>query len=162
VALGLVSGAVLLGVWIALVGEADLQDDVAGLCTAAVALVFAWLVSVRGRAVPQFRWGDARIVARFGPQLVTQTIGVYATTWRRARGRGGSSGTRVAQTNVGGGGWRSARRSGVVVALLSFTPDSIVIDLDADSGEATVHDFVVRPDSDAPTGARPGTGPPAP
>ncbi len=150
IALALVSGGVLLGVWIALVGQADLQDNIAGLGVAAAGLFAGWLVSVGGRAVPQFRWGDLARIARFGPELITQTGGVYAATWRRVRGRGQPSGFRTVDTGVGGGGWRSARRSGVVAALLSFTPDTIVVDIDAETGVATVHDFVARSDEGSP------------
>jgi multisubunit Na+/H+ antiporter MnhE subunit len=140
---GSVAGGVLLGVWIALVGQADLQDNIAGLIAVGTALVFAWLVSVRGRAVPQFRRADLVRIAAFAPQTITQTAGVYVATWRRVRGRGQPGGFRTVTTEVGGGGgWRSARRSGVVAALLSFTPDTIVIDIDAETGVATVHDFV--------------------
>ncbi len=144
VAAGLVAGGVLLGVWISLVGQADLQDNVAGLIVAAVGLLAGWLLTVRGRAVPQFRRGDLMRIAAFAPQMVTQTAGVYAATWRCVRGRGKPSGLRMVATDVGGGGWRSARRSGVVAALLSFTPDTIVIEIDAETGVATVHDFVAQ------------------
>lgn len=142
----LVAGAVLVGVWIALVGQADLQDNVAGLIAGTVSLVVGWVVSVRGRAVPQFRAGDLRRIAVLAPHLVSETASVYAATWRRARGRGAPSGYRTVHTDVGGGGWASARRSGVVVALLSFTPAAVVIDVDPESGDAVVHDFAARTD----------------
>ncbi len=144
IAATVLSGGVMLGVWIALVGQADLQDNVAGLCVAAVGALFGWLVSVQGRAVPQFRAKDLRRVALLGPQLVTETVGIYAATWRRVRGRGAPGGYRRVATDAVGGGWRSARRNGVEVALLSFTPASIVVELDAETGVATVHDFVVH------------------
>ncbi len=140
-----VSFGVLLGVWIALVGQADLQDNIAGLIAAAVGVLVGWLVSVQGRAVPQLRRGDLARVARLGPEVCRQTVGIYAATWRRVRGLGPPGGFRTVATDVGGGGWRSARRGAVVGALLSFTPDTIVVDIDTDTGVATVHDFVARP-----------------
>jgi hypothetical protein len=94
--------------------------------------------------VPELRRADLARLARFGPAMVTETVGVYAATWRRARGRGAPSGFRMLPTDVEGGGWRSARRSGVVTALLSFTPDTIVVDIDAETGSAKVHNFVAR------------------
>jgi len=139
---GLIAGGVLFGVWIALVGEVDLQDVIAGLIAVAIGLAAGWLISVRGRAVPQFHRGDLARIGVLGPQLITQTAGIYVATWRRARGCGDSSGFRTVATDAGGGGWRSARRSGVVAALLSFTPDTIVVEIDAETGLATVHDFV--------------------
>lgn len=146
----LVAFGVLFGVWIALVGQADLQDNVAGLVTAGVGVVVGWFVSVRGRAVPEVRRSDMVEVVRLGPALCRQTIGVYRATWRRARGVGPPGGFRMVATDVGGGGWSAARRSAIVGALLSVTPDSIVVDIDADSGVATVHDFVARPSGSGP------------
>ncbi len=141
---------VLFGVWIALVGQADLQDNVAGLVAAGVGVIVGWFVTVRGRAVPQLRRSDIVEAARLGPALCWQTIGVYRAAWRRARGLGPPGGFRTVATDVGGGGWNAARRSAVVGALLSVTPDSIVVDIDAESGVATVHDFVVRSSGSAP------------
>ena len=146
VTVALVAAGVLLGVWIALVGQADLQDDIAGILVAAAALVVGWMVSVQGRAAPQFRWADLGRIAGFGPQVITQTVGVYAATWRRARGRGRPSGQRTVATDAAGGGWRAARRAAVVASLLSFTPDTIVVDIDPEAGTALVHDFVARPE----------------
>ena len=140
-----VAFGVLLGVWIALVGQADLQDNVAGLVAAGAGVLLMWFVSVEGRAAPSFRRSDLGALARLGPQLLRQTVGVYVATWQRARGYGPASGVRFVATDVSGGGWPAARRSGVVGALLSFTPDTIVIEIDADTGVATVHDFVARP-----------------
>lgn len=144
IAVAVVAGGILLGAWIALVGQADLQDNIAGLCVAGFGLLVGWLVSVQGRAVPQFHRSDLATIAGLGPRLVAETIAVYAATWRRVRGHGGCSGFRTLATDAGGGGWRSARRSGVVAALLSFTPDTVVVDIDAQTGVATVHDFVAR------------------
>jgi hypothetical protein len=144
-AAAVVAFGVLLGVWIALVGQADLQDNVAGLAAAGIGVLGAWFVSVEGRAVPSFRRSDLGALARLGPQLCRQTVGVYAATWRRVRGYGPAGGIRFVATDVGGGGWPAARRSGVVGGLLSFTPDTIVIEIDAETGVATVHDFVERP-----------------
>ena len=147
---GLAAFGVLFGVWIALVGQADLQDNLAGLVAAGVGVAVGWFVTVRGRAVPQLRRGDLVEVVRLGPALCRQTIGVYRVAWRRARGLGPPGGFRTVATDVGGGGWNAARRSAVVGALLSVTPDTIVVDIDADSGVATVHDFVARPSGSAP------------
>lgn len=145
IAAGFIVFGVLLGVWIALVGQADLQDNLAGLAVAGAGVLVAWFVSVEGRAVPSFRWSDIGALVRLGPQLCRETAGVYVATWRRARGHGPPGGVRRVATDVGGGGWPAARRSGLVGALLSFTPNTIVIDIDDDTGVATVHDFVKRP-----------------
>jgi multisubunit Na+/H+ antiporter MnhE subunit len=143
-----VAFGVLLGVWIALVGQADLQDNVAGLVAAGAGVLVAWFVSVEGRAVPSFRRSDVGALVRLGPQLCRQSVDVYVATWKRARGYGPPGGVRTVATDVSGGGWPAARRSGLVGGLLSFTPNTIVIDIDADTGVATVHDFVKRPTED--------------
>ncbi len=144
IASAFVAFGVLLGVWIALVGQADLQDNLAGLVAAGAGVLAAWFVSVEGRAVPSFRGSDAGALVRLGPQLCRQTVDVYVATWHRARGHGPPGGVRRVATDIRGGGWPAARRSGLVGGLLSFTPSTIVIDIDAETGVATVHDFVER------------------
>lgn len=144
VAGAIVAFGVLLGVWIALVGQADLQDNVAGLVVALAGVLLMWFVSVEGRAVPSFRRSDVGAIVRLGPQLCRQTVGIYVATWRRVRGYGPPGGVRTIATDVRGGGWPAARRSGLVGGLLSFTPNTIVIDIEAETGVATVHDFVEK------------------
>lgn len=141
---GLVAFGVLFGVWIALVGSAGRQDDVAALVAAAVGAGVGWSINVRGRAVPQLRWRDVTDLARLGPQVVTQTVRVFAATWRRARGEGPPSGYRTIQTDATGGGWAASRRSSMLTFILSFAPETVLVDLDEETGEATVHDFVAR------------------
>jgi multisubunit Na+/H+ antiporter MnhE subunit len=142
VATGLVAFGVLLGTWIALVGSADRQDDVAGLIVAAVGTAAGWVVTVRGRAVPRVHRADLILLVRLLPGLVTGAMAVYAATWKRVRRNGPPSGYRTVATDASGGGWAAARRSSVITYLQSFTPETILVDLDEDTGEATVHDFV--------------------
>lgn len=141
---GLVAFGTLLGIWIALVGAADLQDNIAGLIVAAVGTATGWVVTVQGKAVPRVHLADLAALARLLPELVTGSVAVYAATWRRARRHGPPSGYRTVATDASGGGWRAARRSSVVTYLTSFTPESILVDLDEDTGAATMHDFVAR------------------
>lgn len=144
VATGVVAFGTLLGVWIALVGQADLQDNLAGLVVAAAGTGAGWLVTVRGRAVPRVRLADLVELARLMPELVTGAAAVYAATWRRVRHGGPPSGYRTVGTDATGGGWRGARRASVVTYLASFTPQSILVDLDDETGEAIMHDFVAH------------------
>lgn len=141
---GVLAFGVLLGVWIALVGSADRQDDVAGVITAAIGATIGWVVTVEGRAVPRVRRRDLVQLARLLPELVTGTVAVYVATWRRVRHGGPAGGYRTIATDADGGGWAAARRSSVVTYLTSFTPESIVVDVDEDTGQATIHDFVAR------------------
>ena len=147
---GLAAFGVLFGVWIALVGQADLQDNLAGLVAAGVGVAVGWFVTVGAGRCHNCAEAIMVEVVRLGPALCRQTIGVYRAAWRRARGFGPPGGFRTVATDVGGGGWNAARRSAIVGALLSVTPDTIVVDIDADSGVATVHDFVARPSGSAP------------
>lgn len=141
---GLVAFGTLFGVWIALVGAVDLQDNVAGLIVAAIGTATGWMVTIRGRAVPRVHLADLAQLGRLLPELVTGAVAVYAATWRRARNSGPPSGYRTIGTDANGGGWRAARRSSTVTYLTSFTPGSILVDLDEDTGTATMHDFVAR------------------
>lgn len=141
---GLLAFGSLFGVWIALVGAVDIQDDVAGLIVAAAGSASGWVVTVGGRAVPRVRRRDLLELARVAPGLATGAVSVYAAAWRRARHGGPPSGYRTVGTDVTGGGWPAARRSPVVTYLSSFTPESILVDLDANTGVATMHDFVAR------------------
>ena len=68
---GLVAFGSLLGVWIALVGSVDIQDNIAGLIVAAVGTATGWVVTLGGRAVPRVRRGDMVELARMMPRLVT-------------------------------------------------------------------------------------------
>jgi multisubunit Na+/H+ antiporter MnhE subunit len=147
----LVCGGGLWGAWSALVGQLDAQDVVAGVIAAGAGLLLGWLVSDRGRAIPQLRWADVRTLIALGPKMVTESVAVFAATWDRVRRRGSPSRTRTVRTDVRGGGWQAARRSGVVAALLSATPATVVVDIDADSGEATVHEFGHGRDGQRPT-----------
>lgn len=144
VATGLVAFGTLFGVWIALVGAADLQDNVAGLIVGGAGTASGWVVTVRGRAVPRVHLADLAALARLLPELVTGAVAVFAVTWRRARHGEPPSGYRTVDTDAAGGGWRAARRSSVVTYLTSFTPESILVDLDEDTGAATIHDFLAR------------------
>lgn len=170
---GVVSFTVLLGMWIALVGAFDSQDLVAGAASAAVSVGVGYVVGQRGRALPSFRRGDLGRLARLIPDTLTETAEVYVATVRRVRARhgpdgsgsgpggSGSGGFRTVATDAAGDGWRGARRSAVVGALLSVTPNTVVIDVEPGTGVATVHDFVLRPGTSTPDEQTATAGEPA-
>ncbi|MGH9171643.1 MAG: Na+/H+ antiporter subunit E [Acidimicrobiales bacterium] len=140
-----ISFSLLLGMWIALVGAFDIQDLVAGAVAASVSVGVGYLISQRGRALPSFHRGDLRLFAGLLPRMFTETVEVYVQTARRARHGGQPSRLRTVATDAQGGGWRGARRSAVIGAVLSATPNTVLVDIDA-GGMATVHEFVVRGD----------------
>jgi multisubunit Na+/H+ antiporter MnhE subunit len=136
-----VSSAVLLGMWFALVGTFDPQDLVAGAATTVVSVGVGFLVSRQGRALPSLRPRDIVTVARLVPQTITETVAVFAAAARAVRrGERGEVGrTVVVDTDAGGAGWQAARRASVVGSFLSFAPGRYLVDLDAETGRATLH-----------------------
>jgi hypothetical protein len=139
---GVVAFVVMLGMWIALVGEWDVQDVITGACADAAAITFGWFVSRGGRALPALHREDLAELARIVPRTVVETGRVFAAAARRAAG-GGQGGVMITvQTGPGAPGWRGARRAGVLGALLSVTPNSYVVDLEPETGRATVHELV--------------------
>lgn len=137
---GLLSVGVLLGVWIALAGQLDRQDLIGGGATAVVAAIVGFLVSQEGRALPSFRRRDLRQIAAFPVQVVVETAQVFWLAARKAAGRDVPLGSWVkVPIDAEDGGWPAARRDSVLTALLSVTPNSIVVDLDLEEGVALVH-----------------------
>lgn len=158
VAGGVVAFGALLGVWIALAGQPDTQDLVAGSCTAAMAVGVGFFVSQRGRVLPGILLTDVRMLAALPRQVVAETVQVFIAAARHgARGRGpmgswstiplpqGAGGAHVAGASVAATGWRAARRDSVLTALLSASPNTIVGAIDADTGTALVHRLIPAP-----------------
>lgn len=154
---GVVTFAVLLGVWIALVGQVDEQDLVGGSCplhqplgqvAAAAAVAVGFVVSRNGRALPRLRRCDLSKICRFPAALVVDSAKVFALAARKACGRQVAGGSWVeVPVYIEGDSWRAARRASVDTVLMSVTPGDIVVDLDHRQGTALVH----RP-------GRPGSG----
>lgn len=137
---GVLTVVVLSSVWIALAGQLDLQDLVAGTCTATIATFIGFFVSQRGRALPSLRRGDLRQIAAIPKQIVVDTVRVFVLVARKATGRTVVGGSFVqVPVDAAGGGWQAARRDSVLTALLSVAPGTIVVDIDAESGAALVH-----------------------
>lgn len=136
---GILTVAALTVVWIALVGQLDAQDLLAGSVVAVGATALGYLLSHQGRALPGLRVGDMRQIAALPKQIAVETGQVFAAAARKAAG-GSVKGSWVHEpVDVGGGGWSAARRDSVLTALLSVSPGAIVVDIDADSGVALIH-----------------------
>jgi hypothetical protein len=84
---GLIYAGALLGMWILLAGQPDVQDLVAGSAAAVLAVGTAYLVSQRGKMVPYVRLTDLRMLAAVPWQMVVETGQVFALAARPRDGR---------------------------------------------------------------------------
>jgi multisubunit Na+/H+ antiporter MnhE subunit len=149
---GLIYAVALLGMWIILAGQPDVQDLVAGSAAAILAVGTGYLVSQRGRMVPSVRAADLRTLAAVPWQVVAETGQVFALAARKAAGRSVAPGAlRTVPVDVGTDmrGWPAARREAVLTALISAAPNTIVVDIDMDAGTALVHQLAGAPEPDA-------------
>jgi len=152
VAGGLIYAGTLLGMWIVLAGQPDIQDLVVGSAAAVVAVGAGYLVSGRGTMVPSARAADLRTLARVPWQVVAETGKVFALAARKAAGRDVAPGTLCtvpADTGTDLRGWPAARREAVLTALLSAAPNTIVVDIDMAAGTALVHQLAGAPEPGA-------------
>lgn len=156
---GVLTFGVLLGVWVALAGQVDGQDLIAGAMASAVAVAVGFGLSQQGRALPRLCGRDAARVARFPWQLVVESAQVFALAARKAAGREVRRSSWVeVPVELGGTGWRAARRDSVITVLMSVAPGDIVADTDADTGVALVHRLIAsRGDAARPGPAQAGT-----
>jgi hypothetical protein len=87
VAGGLIYAGALLGMWIVLAGQPDIQDLVVGSVAGVLAVGTGYLVSDRGKMVPSARVADLRTLAGVPWQVVAETGQVFALAARKAVGR---------------------------------------------------------------------------
>ena len=90
---GLVYAGALLGMWIVLAGQPDVQDLAAGSVAAVLAVGVGYLISQRGKMVPSVRAADLRTLAAVPWQVVVETGQVFALAARKASGRPVAPGT---------------------------------------------------------------------
>ncbi len=151
VAGGLIYAGALLGMWIVLAGQPDVQDLVAGSAVAVLAAGVGYLLSQRGKMVPSVRVADLRTLAALPWQVVVETGRVFALAARMAAGRPAAPGVlRTVPVDVGTAvrGWSAARREAVLTALLSAAPNTVVVDIDMEAGAALVHQLAGAPEPD--------------
>ena len=152
VAGGLIYAGALLGMWIVLAGQPDIQDLVVGSVAAVLAVGTGYLVSDRGKMVPSAQVADLRTVVGVPWQVVAETGQVFALAARKAVGRPVAPGALcTVPVDVGTDvrGWPAARREAVLTALLSAAPNTIVVDIDMEAGTALVHQLAGAPEPDA-------------
>ena len=151
-AAGLIYAGALLGMWIVMAGQPDVQDLVVGSAAAVLAVGTGYLVSERGKMVPSARLADLRMLAGVPWQVVSETGQVFVLAARKAAGRPVAPGALcIVPTDVGTDmrGWPAARREAVLTALLSAAPNTIVVDIDMEAGTALVHQLAGAPEPDA-------------
>jgi multisubunit Na+/H+ antiporter MnhE subunit len=149
---GLVYAGALLGMWIVLAGQPDVQDLASGSVAAVLAVGVAYLLSQRGKMVPSVRAADLRTLAAVPWQVVVETGQVFALTARKAYGRPVAPGAlRTVPLDAGpdSRGWPAARREAVLTALLSAAPNTVVVDIDMEAGTALVHQLISASQPDA-------------
>ena len=152
VAGGLIYAGALLGMWIVLAGQPDVQDLVAGSVAAVLAVGVAYLLGQRGKMVPSVRAADLRTLTAVPWQVVVQTGQVFVLAARQASGRPAPAGVlRTMPVDVGTDvrGWPAARREAVLTALLSAAPNTVVVDIDMEAGTALVHQLAGAPEPHA-------------
>jgi len=152
VAGGLIYAGALLGMWIVLAGQPDIQDLVVGSVAAVLAVGTGYLVSDRGKMVPSAQVADLRTLAGVPWQVVAETGQVFALAARKAVGRPVAPGALcTVPVDVGTDvrGWPAARREAVLTALMSAAPNTIVVDIDMEAGTALVHQLAGAPEPDA-------------
>ena len=146
---GLIYAGVLLGVWLMLAGEADVQDLATGSAAAVIAVGAGYLVSQRGKMVPSARLADLRMLAAVPWRVVTETGQIFALVARKAAGRPAEPGE-VCTVPVDLGtdtvSWPAARREAVLTALLSASPNTIVLNIDTEAGTALIHRLARAPE----------------
>ena len=151
-AAGVIYAGALLGMWIVLAGQPDIQDLVVGSVAAVLAVGTGYLVSQRGKMVPSARIADLRTLAGVPWQVVAETGQVLTLAARKAAGRPVAPGTLcTVPVDVGPDvrGWPAARREAVLTALMSAAPNTIVVDIDMEAGTALVHQLAgaLQPDA---------------
>ena len=142
----------LLGIWILLAGQPDVQDLVGGSAAAVLAVGTGYLASQRGKMMPGFRVADLRMLAAVPWQVVVETGQVFALAARKASGRPVAPGAlRTVRVDTGTSvrGWSAARREAVLTALLSAAPNTVVVDIDMEAGAALVHQLAGDAEPDA-------------
>jgi multisubunit Na+/H+ antiporter MnhE subunit len=150
----LVWWALLAGLWLALVDTVVVPELVAGAVAAAIAATGAVLVRGRRQVLlrPRAAWlpGALRAIARFGPDLVPLASALWRRGVRRADERG-----RLVEVPYGAvaDDREAAAHRVLTEALGSFTPNSIVVDVDTERRVLLVHELV--PTSDPAAGAAP-------
>jgi hypothetical protein len=129
-------GAALAALWLLYVGEYTHVELAAAIVAAA--LVFAWSELVRRQGLARFRiereW--AVRAAKTPLKMIPDFVRVLATLPRVRQGS-----FRAVDFPAGGDDPTSAGRRAIATYFGSFTPTTVVVNIDVDHGEILLHDF---------------------
>jgi multisubunit Na+/H+ antiporter MnhE subunit len=139
--------------WVLLMSLWEILDDsiatdelLAGAGAAALAAFVAEFVGEQAQA--RFRMRVPWLAQAFGlpARLARDTIMVFAALWRLlARGERPQSVFRSEPVRPGGLGAEATTRRVLLMGGRSFTPNTFVLGIDADTGLMVVHDLVASP-----------------
>ena len=136
--------AVLLVLWLVLVGTVQDVEIIAGLCAAVIGATAAEVVRSQGLLGFRVEW---RWLRQTWKPLLRVVPDFFVVLFALARPRPGSF--RTVSFPTGGTRDVDAGRRAFVVLAPSLAPNSLVVDADAETGEVLVHDLV-------PSAASPG------
>lgn len=142
----------LFPVWFLFVGQWDALGAAWGAAAALLTGIGAVVLAARGLHPPRPWWRWAAVLPSTAWQTVVDFGVVMAVLARSlARGRRGPVG-RFVRTAAAprGTGDRSADRRAWLTAVVSWSPNSYVVDADPDTGRALLHDLRPRRASEKP------------
>jgi hypothetical protein len=127
----------LLVLWLALVGTVQDVERIAGLSAAAIGATAAEVVRSQGLLRFRVEWRWLRLLWKPLLRVVPDFFVVLAALPRRSRGQ-------FVELDFPTGGKRAvdAGRRAFAVVAPSLAPNRLVVDVDAESGQALVHDLV--------------------
>jgi hypothetical protein len=127
----------LFAMWLLFVGAIQGVELIAGICAAVVGTVAVAVVRSQGLLGVRVEWRLLRRVWRPVLQVVPDFGLVMTALVRRRRGS-----FRTLDFPVGGERAVDAGRRALAVVAPSLAPNRLVVDVDAETGEAIVHDLV--------------------
>jgi multisubunit Na+/H+ antiporter MnhE subunit len=129
--------AVLFAFWLVLVGTGQDVELIAGLCAAALGATAAEVVRSLGLLGYRVEWRWLRQVWRPLSRVVPDFFVVLFALVQRREGR-----FRNVDFPTGGTRHVDAGRRAFAVLAPSLAPNTLVVDVDVDSGEVLVHELV--------------------
>jgi multisubunit Na+/H+ antiporter MnhE subunit len=135
----------LLLFWLALVGTVEDLELVAGLCAAALGATAVEVVRSQGLLRLRVEWRWLRQLWKPLLRVLPDFFVVLAALARPPRGR-----MRTVDFPTGGQRDVDVGRRAFVALASSLAPNSLVVDLDEESGAALVHELVPRAGSELP------------
>jgi hypothetical protein len=127
----------LFALWLLLVGTVQRVEVVAGLCAAAIGVAATEVVRAQGLVRFRVQWQWLRLTWKPLARVIPEFLLLLAALIRPPRGN-------FRQLDFPAGGERAvdAGRRAFAIWAGSLAPNRLVLDLDAETGQALVHDLV--------------------